>query len=94
LALLVRHEANGLPLRAYRHRQLPLSNASTYEDCGLFTADEDIAADVADVFTAVTGLSRPAVFRKLLVGPWFLRDGSCRRSNVSAAARGEPARSA
>ena len=76
LALLVRHEQNGL--RRYVHigtGNYHSSNASTYEDLGLFTADPDIAADVADVFNAVTGLSRPAVFRKLLVGPWFLRDG-------------------
>ena len=76
LALLVRHEQNGL--RRYVHigtGNYHSSNASTYEDLGLFTADPDIAADVADVFNAVTGHSRPAVFRKLLVGPWFLRDG-------------------
>ena len=95
LALLVRHEQNGL--RRYVHigtGNYHSSNASTYEDLGLFTADPDIAADVADVFNAVTGLSRPAVFRKLLVGPWFLRDGILQEiERVSAAARaGEPAR--
>src|SRR3954451_17125528 len=95
LALLVRHEANGL--RRYVHigtGNYHSSNASTYEDLGLFTADEDIAADVADLFNAVTGLSRPAVFRKLLVGPWFLRDGILQEiERVAAAARtGEPAR--
>jgi polyphosphate kinase len=95
LALLVRHEQNGL--RRYVHigtGNYHSSNASTYEDLGLFTADEDIAADVADVFNAVTGLSRPTVFRKLLVGPWFLRDGILQEiARVSAAARaGETAR--
>jgi len=95
LALLVRHEQNGL--RRYVHigtGNYHSSNASTYEDLGLFTADPDIAADVADVFNAVTGLSRPAVFRKLLVGPWFLRDGILQEiERVSAAARaGEVAR--
>jgi len=95
LALLVRHEQNGL--RRYVHigtGNYHASNASTYEDLGLFTADPDIAADVSDVFNAVTGLSRPAVFRKLLVGPWFLRDAILQEiERVSAAARaGEPAR--
>jgi len=51
------------------------SNASNYEDLSLFTADEDIAADVAEIFNAVTGLAQHATFRKLLVGPWYLRDG-------------------
>ncbi len=95
LALLVRHEQNGS--RRYVHigtGNYHSSNASTYEDLGLFTADAEIAADVADVFNAVTGLSRPAVFRKLLVGPWFLRDGILQEIErvANAAAGGEPAR--
>jgi polyphosphate kinase len=76
LTLLVRRERNGV--RRYVHigtGNYHASHATSYEDLGLFTADEDIAADVADVFNAVTGITRPAVFRKLLVGPWFLRDG-------------------
>jgi polyphosphate kinase len=70
------------------------SNASNYEDLGLFTADAEIAADVADLFNAVTARTRPAPFRKLLVGPWFLRDGLMRElAAVTTAARaGEPAR--
>ena len=76
LAMLVRHERNGL--RRYVHigtGNYHASNASNYEDFSLFTADEDIGADVAEIFNAITGLARPAVFRKLLVGPWFLREG-------------------
>ena len=46
-----------------------------YEDLSLFTADEDIAADVADVFDVIMGRAPVSVFRKLLVGPWFLRGG-------------------
>jgi polyphosphate kinase len=75
LTMLVRRERGGL--RRYVHvgtGNYHASNASSYEDLGLFTADEDIAADVADVFNAVTGRVRPAPFRKLLVGPWFLRE--------------------
>ena len=48
----------------------------------MFTADEEIAADVADVFNYVTGFGRPQQFRKLLVAPFELRD---------APARGDPA---
>jgi polyphosphate kinase len=76
LALLVRRERDGI--RRYVHigtGNYHASHATSYEDLGLFTADEDIAADVADVFNAVTGLTSPTFFRKLLVGPWFLRDG-------------------
>jgi polyphosphate kinase len=95
LCLLVRHERGGL--RRYVHigtGNYHASNASAYEDISLFTADEDIAADVADVFNAVTGHTRPPGFRKLLVGPWFLRDGILREiARVQQAAEaGDPAR--
>jgi polyphosphate kinase len=95
LALLVRRE--GSVTRRYAHigtGNYHASNASKYEDLGLFTADEDIAADVADVFNAVAARTRPAPFRKLLVGPWFLRDGIMSElERVAAAARdGETAR--
>jgi polyphosphate kinase len=76
LALLVRQE--GEKARRYVHigtGNYHACNAGRYEDLSLFTADEAIAADVADVFNALTGQARPRSFRKLLVGPWFLRDG-------------------
>ena len=79
LALLVRQE--GEKARRYVHigtGNYHASNAGSYEDLSLFSADEAIAADVADVFNALTGQTRPAGFRKLLVGPWFLRDGLLR----------------
>ena len=56
LTLLVRRERNGV--RRYVHigtGNYHASHATSYEDLGLFTADEDIAADVAEVFNAVTG---------------------------------------
>jgi polyphosphate kinase len=95
LCLLVRRERGGL--RRYVHigsGNYHASNATAYEDISLFTADEEIAADVADVFNAVTGHARPAVFRKLLVAPWFLREGLLHEiAQVErAAAAGEPAR--
>jgi polyphosphate kinase len=73
--LVVRREAGGL--RRYVHLGTGNYNAVTarsYEDFGLFTADEDIAADVADLFNHLTGFGRPAHFRKLLVAPFTLRD--------------------
>jgi polyphosphate kinase len=71
--LVVRREAGAL--RRYVHLGTGNYNnvtARTYEDFGLFTADEDIAADIADLFNYVTGFGRPARFRKLLVAPFTL----------------------
>jgi polyphosphate kinase len=62
------------PLRPRRHRQLPRATARLYEDFGLFTADAEIAADVADLFNLLTGFGRPQRFRKLLVAPFDLRE--------------------
>jgi polyphosphate kinase len=95
LCLLVRRERDGL--RRYAHigsGNYHASNASTYEDLSLFTADHDITADVADVFNAVTGDVTPPVFRKLLVAPWFLRSGVLHEiEQVTAAAdAGQPGR--
>ena len=75
MTLVVRREAGGL--RRYVHLGTGNYNgvtARSYEDFGLFTADEDIAADVADLFNHLTGFGRPARFRKLLVAPFTLRE--------------------
>jgi polyphosphate kinase len=48
-------------------------NARIYEDFGLFTADPEIAADVADLFNYITGFGKPQPFRKLLAAPFALR---------------------
>jgi polyphosphate kinase len=47
--------------------------ARSYEDFGLFTADEEIADDVSDFFNVITGFGRPERFRKILVAPFNLR---------------------
>src|SRR4029077_6843084 len=49
------------------------ATARQYEDVGIFTADEEIAADVADLFNHLTGFGRPQRFRKLLVAPFSMR---------------------
>jgi polyphosphate kinase len=72
--LVVRRE--GDRLRRYVHIGTGNYHATTarhYEDVGLFTADQDIAADVADLFNFVTGFGRPQEFRKLLVAPFNLK---------------------
>jgi polyphosphate kinase len=72
--LIVRREGNELR----RYVQIGTGNyhsinARQYEDFGLFTADPDIGADVADLFNYMTGFGRPQRFRKLLVAPYGLR---------------------
>jgi polyphosphate kinase len=74
--LVVRREGDEL----HRYVHLGTGNynvitAQGYEDYGLFTADPEIAADVADLFNHLTGFARPQPFRKILVAPWGLRDG-------------------
>ncbi len=95
MTLVVRREAGGL--RRYVHIGTGNYHASTarlYEDVGIFTADEEIAADVADVFNYVTGFGRPQRFRKLLVAPFEMRDRLVQeiRAVTAAAAGGEHAR--
>jgi polyphosphate kinase len=73
--LVVRREAGGLK----RYVHIGTGNyhsitARVYEDVGLFTADPEIAEDVANLFNYVTGFGRPERFRKLLVAPFNLRD--------------------
>jgi polyphosphate kinase len=71
--LIVRRE--GDELRRYFHIGTGNYHATTariYEDIGLFSADPDIAADVADLFNFVTGFGRPQRFSKLLVAPFNL----------------------
>jgi polyphosphate kinase len=48
--------------------------ARLYTDFGLFTADPDIGADVAEMFNFLTGYGRPAVYRKVLVSPTTMRE--------------------
>ena len=72
--LIVRREGNDL--RRYVHigtGNYHAINARAYEDFGLFTADPEIGADVADLFNYLTGFGRPQRFRKLLVAPFALR---------------------
>jgi polyphosphate kinase len=92
--LVVRREGNRL--RRYVHIGTGNYHALTarvYEDFGLFTADEEIAADVADLFNFLTGFGQPQKFRKLLVAPLTLRPRLVEliRAVADAAAAGERA---
>jgi polyphosphate kinase len=93
--LVVRREGDSL--QRYVHIGTGNYNSTTariYEDIGLFTADPDISADVADLFNFVTGFGRPQTFRKILAAPFNLRRELVERIRAVAAAAtaGENAR--
>jgi polyphosphate kinase len=93
--LVVRREGN--ELRRYVHLgtgNYNIMTARTYEDYGLFTADPEIGADVADLFNYLTGFAHPQPFRKLLVAPFSLREGLIERIRDvrRAAGNGDQAR--
>jgi polyphosphate kinase len=95
MTLVVRREQDGL--RRYVHIGTGNYNAATarlYEDVGLFTADTEIAADVADLFNHMTGFGRPQEFRRLLVAPFAMRARIVEEIHavVAAAEAGERAR--
>jgi polyphosphate kinase len=76
LSLVVRDEPEGL--RRYTHIGTGNYNPETariYEDVGLFTADPELTADVADVFHLLTGYSHQHDFGALLVAPADMRSG-------------------
>src|SRR4029077_15540220 len=68
--------------------------ARLYTDFGLFTADPDTGADVAEMFNFLTGYGRPAAYRKVLVSPTTMRDRIVEEieRTVAAHAAGEEAR--
>jgi polyphosphate kinase len=75
LCLVVRQEPDGV--QRYVHAGTGNYNADTakvYTDLGLFTANPDIVADVAEVFNYLTGYSSQKDYRQLLVAPVALRN--------------------
>jgi polyphosphate kinase len=93
--LVVRREGDGV--RNYVHvgtGNYHPANARLYTDFGLFTVDDGIGADVADMFNFLTGYARPGRYRKVLVAPKFLRDSIIDEIDETIAAheRGERAR--
>ena len=95
MTLIVRRD--GERLHRYAHIGTGNYNSNTarsYEDVGLFTDDEAITADLADLFNHLTGFGRPQRFRKILAAPFNLRSGLIERIRAvaRAAAEGERAR--
>ena len=73
-ALVVRQEADGI--RRYCHIGTGNYNSTTarlYEDLGILTAAPELGADLTDLFNYLTGYSRRAEYRRLLVAPTGLR---------------------
>jgi polyphosphate kinase len=74
VTMVVRREGEGI--RRYIHLATGNYNAVTaqlYEDLGMFTCDEEIGADVTDLFNYLTGYSSKQDYRKLIVAPINLR---------------------
>jgi polyphosphate kinase len=93
--LVVRREGDGA--RHYVHigtGNYHPQTARIYTDFGLFTCDEQIGSDVADMFNFLTGYARPRRYRKVLVAPNFLRDAVIAEieRTVTAHEEGKPAR--
>jgi polyphosphate kinase len=80
IALVVRQEKDSL--RSYVHIATGNYNPETaklYTDLGLFTCDEAIAQDVAQLFNMLTGFVHQPRFKKLLVAPVSMRQGFLER---------------
>jgi polyphosphate kinase len=93
--LVVRREGDGV--RNYVHvgtGNYHPGTARLYTDFGLLTVDDEIGADVADMFNFLTGYARPGRYRKVLIAPKFLRDGIIAEidETIAAKERGERAR--
>ena len=74
LCLVVRREADGM--KRYVHistGNYNPSSAKIYTDYGLLTADNDICADVSDLFNVMTGYSDQTTYRRLVVSPHSTR---------------------
>jgi polyphosphate kinase len=93
--LIVRREGDGV--RHYVHvgtGNYHPTTARLYTDFGLLTCDEQMGADIADMFNQLTGFARPGAFRRVLVAPAHMRDGIVEEIDRTIAARqdGRPAR--
>ncbi len=75
VTLVVRQEDNHI--RRYFHIGTGNYNPKTarfYTDVGLLSSQEDLGADLSDLFNFLTGYSRQKVYRKLLISPVNLRE--------------------
>jgi polyphosphate kinase len=99
MALVVRREdsAGGKVLRRYAHLgtgNYHPSTARLYTDFGLLTANDELCADVNDLFKQLTGLGRAGRMRHVWQSPFTLhkRIVSAIRNEARLAAEGKQAR--
>ena len=74
--LVARREGDGV--RNYVHIGTGNYNPKTariYTDFGLFTSNQEIGDDIAEMFNYLTGYARPSGYRKVLVAPFNLKEG-------------------
>ena len=95
LSLVVRQE--GDTLRRYAHvgtGNYHPKTARMYEDLGVLTADQQVGADLSDLFNRLSGYSRRESYRRLLVAPRSLRQGLVQRihDEITHHRAGRPAR--
>jgi len=93
--LVVRREGNGV--RHYAHIGTGNYNPKTariYTDIGLFTCDQDLGSDIAEMFNFLTGYARPTGFRKALVAPHNLAEEMLAEieRTIAAHSRSKPSR--
>ena len=93
--LIIRQEKSGL--KRYVHLGTGNYNPKTariYTDFSLFTADEDITAEVGLLFNVLTGNLAKPKFKHLLVAPFHLHRGilDLINSEIISAKAGRPAR--
>jgi len=80
LCLVVRQEESGV--RIYCHIGTGNYNprtARTYTDLGLLTSDPEVGQDLLELFNYLTGFSKHAEYRRILVAPIDLREGILER---------------
>lgn len=75
ITLVVRREED----RTRRYVHLSTGNynektARVYTDVGYFTANDDFARDISDVFNVITGYSQPARWKRVISSPYDLRE--------------------
>jgi len=74
MTLIVRKEEGRI--RRYVHLATGNYNektANVYTDIGFFTANDDFARDIADVFNVITGYSLPSPWKRVISSPHDLR---------------------